>query len=111
MQALPAGGRWVADGDLGPYDDLAARLPAADTVVLLDFSLARCAYRALRRGRERADFWRWVVDYRRRWWPAVLTAARRHAPHAELVVLGRPRAGGPMAHLAPRRRAIRSSVR
>jgi adenylate kinase family enzyme len=64
--ALP---RWVADGDLGPYDVLSARLQAADAVVVLDYSLPRCAWRALRRSRERLDFWCWVLTYRRRYLP------------------------------------------
>lgn len=90
--ALPAGGRWVADGDLGPYDAPAVRLARADTVVLLDLGLARCAVRALRRGRERRDFWWWVLTYRVRWRPRVLAAVRAHAPHVEPVVLRGPRA-------------------
>ncbi len=60
---------WILDGDLGPYDVLDVRLRAADTVVLLDLSLLRCAWRALRRSRERADFWWWLLAYRRRWRP------------------------------------------
>ena len=90
--ALPSRGRWIADGDLGPYDDLRGRLPAADTVVLLDYSLGRCVWRALRRGRERSDFWLWVLTYRKRWRPAVLAAVRDHAPDAELLVFRHPRA-------------------
>lgn len=101
-EALPADARWVADGDLGPYDDLAARLPATDTVVLLDVSLPRCAYRALRRGRERSDFWWWVLTYRRRWRPRVLDAVRDHAPGADLVVLRSPRAADAWVHGAGR---------
>jgi hypothetical protein len=31
------------DGDLGPYDALAPRLTRADTVLILDFALMRCA--------------------------------------------------------------------
>jgi adenylate kinase family enzyme len=62
---------WIMDGDLGPYDVLDVRLGAADTVLLLDFSLWRCAWRALRRSRERADFWWWLVTYRRRSLPGV----------------------------------------
>jgi adenylate kinase family enzyme len=39
---------WIVDGDLGPYDTaLGARLAAADTIVVLNFSLARCAWRAV----------------------------------------------------------------
>ena len=73
MQArLAAGEEWILDGDLGPYDVLDVRLRRADSVVLLDYSLPRCAWRAVRRGRERADFWRWVVAYRWRHRPAVL---------------------------------------
>jgi adenylate kinase family enzyme len=83
--------RWVADGDLGPYDVLSVRLRAADAVVMLDFSLLRCAWRALRRSREGVDFWCWVVTYRRRWKPRVLAEVADHAPEAELHVLRSPR--------------------
>src|SRR5687768_11636574 len=31
--------RWIMDGDLGPYDDVAPRLRRADTVVVLDLPL------------------------------------------------------------------------
>ena len=41
-------------------------LPRADTVLILDFSLTRCAWRALRRSRERADFWWWLLTWRHR---------------------------------------------
>ena len=47
---------WILDGDLGPYDAVEVRLRAVDTIVFLDFSLARCAWQAFRRSRERADF-------------------------------------------------------
>ena len=82
---------WILDGDLGPHDVLDVRLRAADTVLVLDFSLARCVWRALCRSRERIDFWRWVVTYRRRWKPRILAAVRQHAPTAELRVLRSPR--------------------
>lgn len=65
QRRLVAGDRWIMDGDLGPYDAPEVRLNAADTVIVLDFSLARCAWRAARRSRERWDFWRWVITYRR----------------------------------------------
>ncbi|RBY80155.1 adenylate kinase [Blastococcus sp. TF02-09] len=89
---LAAAEEWILDGDLGPYDVLDVRLRRADTVVLLDYSLPRCAWRAARRGRERADFWRWVVAYRRRYRPAILAAVARVAPGATLHVLRGPRA-------------------
>jgi adenylate kinase family enzyme len=41
--------RWVIDGDLGPYDVFPVRLSAAGTVLLLDFSMWLCLWRALRR--------------------------------------------------------------
>ena len=39
---------WIMDG-LGPYDVIDVRLRAADTIVFLDFSSVRCAWRAIRR--------------------------------------------------------------
>ncbi|MGW6496023.1 hypothetical protein [Nonomuraea angiospora] len=83
---------WIMDGDLGPYDVLNVRLRAADTVILLDFSFWRCAWRAIRRSRERADFWLWVWAYRRRSRPRLLTAIAAHAGDAELHVIRNPHA-------------------
>lgn len=74
QRELVAGPRWVLEGDLGPYDVLEVRLAVADTVVLLNFSLVRCVWRAVRRGRERADFWWWVLGYRRRSLPGLRRA-------------------------------------
>ncbi len=82
---------WILDGDLGPYDVLDVRLRAADTVLLLDFSLARCAWRAVRRSRERADFWLWLLRYRRHSLPAILGAIGTYASGADLRVLCDPR--------------------
>lgn len=93
VQRLLAGGqRWILDGDLGPYDALPVRLRAADTVIVLDFPVWRCAWRALRRSRENAAFWRWLLTYRRSSLPAVLAAVADHAEHADLHVLRNPRA-------------------
>jgi len=83
---------WIMDGDLGPYDALAIRLGGADTVVLLDYSLPRCAWRVVRRSRERADFWRWVITYRWRSRPALLAAIGAHAPRAAVYIVRSPRA-------------------
>lgn len=83
---------WVIEGDLGPYDDLAPRLRRADAVIVLDYGLARCAWRAIRRGRENAEFWRWVILWRRRSRPAVLDAIARYAPCAAVRRVRRPRA-------------------
>ncbi|MDN3355703.1 hypothetical protein [Actinomadura sp. DC4] len=82
---------WIMDGDLGPYDVPEVRLRAADTVILLDFSFWRCAWRAVRRSRERADFWLWLWAYRRRSRPPLLAAIATHAGDADLHVIRGPR--------------------
>ena len=66
------------------------RLRAADTVLVLDFSLARCAWRALRRSPERMDFWRWLIGYRRVSLPPLTAAIARFAPDAAVHVLRDP---------------------
>ena len=82
---------WILDGDLGPYDTaLEVRLRAADTIVVLDFTFLRCAWRTLRRGPEQAEYWRWVRAYRRRSLPDVMRAISSEAPHAKLYVLRNP---------------------
>jgi hypothetical protein len=78
--------------DLGPYDLIDVRLRAADAVVFLDFSPLRCAWRAIRRSRERADFWRWLLTYRRRSRPPLRQAIAAHAGDADIHVLATPRA-------------------
>jgi adenylate kinase family enzyme len=83
---------WILDGDLGPYDVLEVRLAAADTVVVLDFPLWRCVWRAVRRSRENLDFWRWVIGYRQRSLPLILAAVADCAPAADLRLLRSPRA-------------------
>jgi hypothetical protein len=79
------------DGDLGPYDVVDVRLHAADTIIFLDFSLVRCAWRAFRRSRERADFWRWLLTYRRLSRPILMKAIATYAGGADLHVLRNPR--------------------
>ena len=80
------------DGDLGPYDVLSIRLQAADAIVFLDFSPFRCAWRAIRRSPERADFWKWLLLYRRRSRPVLRQAIAAHAGDADVYVLPTPRA-------------------
>jgi adenylate kinase family enzyme len=82
---------WIIDGDLGPYDEaLDIRLRAADTIIVLDLSLPRAAWRTLRRGRERADYWRWVWAYRRHYLPRVMKMIAENAPDAEVQLLRSP---------------------
>jgi len=92
QRELAASESWIMDGDLGPYDVIDVRLQAADTVVFLDFSPARCAWRAICRSRERADFWWWLLTYRRRSRPLLVQAIAAHAGDAEIHVLPTPRA-------------------
>jgi adenylate kinase family enzyme len=94
QEKLAAGDRWIMDGDLGPYDAVEVRLRAADTVIFLDFSLARCAWRAIRRSRERGDFWRWLLAYRYQSRPILRAAIANHAPNAVLHVFRNPKALG-----------------
>jgi hypothetical protein len=84
---------WIIDGDLGPYDlDLSLRLRAADTVIVLDFGFLRCAWRTLRRGREQAEYWRWVWGYRRHALPIIGQALAASAPRVTVDVLRNPAA-------------------
>jgi adenylate kinase family enzyme len=92
QKALAERDTWILDGDLGPYDTLAVRLRAADTIIFLDFSTLRCAWRAFRRSRERADFWLWLLRYRVRSRARLFAGIAQHAPAASLYVLGNPRA-------------------
>ena len=91
QRQLAAQESWIMDGDLGPYDVLDIRLQAADAIVFLDFSPLRCAWRAIRRSPERADFWKWLLLYRRSR-PALRHAIAAHARDADVYVLPTPRA-------------------
>jgi adenylate kinase family enzyme len=92
QQRLVDEDRWIIEGELGPYDAVEVRLGAADTIVLLDFSFIRCAWRALRRARERADFWLWLLRYQRESRPLLIGAIHKFASQAELHVLCNPKA-------------------
>jgi adenylate kinase family enzyme len=83
---------WIIDGDLGPYDVLEPRLQVADTVIILNFSLVRCAWRTIRRSSEGIDYWRWVIGYRRRSLPVLMATIAEHAPRARVHLLRTPRA-------------------
>lgn len=91
QQELIQKDEWILDGDLGPYDVVEVRLRAADTIIFLDFSVARCAWRALRRSREGLDFWLWLPRYRRRSRPLLMTAIAEHAASARLYILRTPK--------------------
>jgi len=80
------------DGDFGPYDAIEVRLRAADTIIFLDFAFVRCAWRAIRRSRERLDFWLWLFRYRSQSRPFLIKAMRTDAPTAAIHVLRNPQA-------------------
>ncbi len=90
QRTLVGGDRWIMDGDLGRYDDLTVRLKAADTVLVLDFGLLLCLRRALRRSRERAEFWWWLASWRWRERPKILKAIAEHASHAQVMTFSSP---------------------
>jgi adenylate kinase family enzyme len=90
QQKLVAQDKWILDGDLGPHDVIEVRLQAADTIIFLDFSLARCAWRAARRSRERSDFWIWLLRYRRQSRPVLLKAISGYAHQAAFHILRDP---------------------
>jgi adenylate kinase family enzyme len=99
--------KWIIDGDLGPYDSVDERLRVADTILFLDFSLFRCAWRASRRSRERSDFWYWMLKWRRRSRPVLLRAISLYAPMAHLHILRGPKAVA--RFIADATRAMRNS--
>ncbi len=90
QQGLVEKDAWIMDGDLGPYDAVEVRLRSADTIIFLDFSLVRCAWRAVRRSRERLDFWLWLLRYRHQSRPWLMEAIAKHAANANLYVLRNP---------------------
>ena len=92
QERLVAEEEWIMDGDLGLYDVVEIRLRSADTILFLDFSLLRCAWRAIRRSRERSDFWRWLFAYRWQGRPILMEAIAKHAVHADLHVFRNPEA-------------------
>jgi hypothetical protein len=92
QQKLVTGDRWIIDGDLWPSDVIEIRLRAADTIIFLEFSLLRCAWRPKRRSHEGFDSWRWLLAYRYKSRPILRAAIAKHAANAELYVFHSPRA-------------------
>jgi adenylate kinase family enzyme len=92
LQTLTEENEWIMDGDMGPYDAVDVRLRAADTIIFMDFSLGRCAWRAIWRSPERADFWLWLWQYRRQSRPSLMQAIADHGANATLHILSDPAA-------------------
>jgi adenylate kinase family enzyme len=110
QQKLIGDGGWIMDGDLGPYDATEVRLRAADTIIFLDFGVIRCAWRAIRRSRERLDFWLWLGQYQVRSRPMLLKAIRTNATMAVVHVLRDPPAVSQFVLDVVRRYARRESL-
>ena len=106
VRDLVAGERWVMDGNYGATLDM--RLAAADTVIFMDFPTRLCLWRVLarwvrHRGRTRPDmgpecpetvdleFLRWIVSFRRKSRPKILSAVQEHGEGVQVVVLRNPR--------------------
>jgi uridine kinase len=98
QRALAEADAWILDGDLGPYDDPEPRLSRADTIVVLDQPRRVCLWRSLRRGRERRDYWRWVLQWRRDSRPKLMHAITCSASEADVVVLRSRRAVAAWVH-------------
>jgi adenylate kinase family enzyme len=82
--------RWIMDGDLGKYDELGVRLQAADAVLILDFGVLLCLMRAMRRSKERIDFWWWLLTWRWIERPKIKRAIAEYAARAEVRILSSP---------------------
>ena len=102
LAELVTGREWIMDGNYGGSLDI--RIPAADTIIFMDYSLVVCLWRVVMRrvrykGGSRPDmadgcpervnleFMKWVWNFRRDHRPGLLrtTAARR--PDTDLVML------------------------
>jgi adenylate kinase family enzyme len=83
--------RWIMDGDLGQYDELSVRLQAADTVLILDFPLLLCLARAMRRSKERMDFWWWLVTWRWIGRPKIKRIVAQYARNAAVRLFTSPK--------------------
>lgn len=88
---IVANDKWILDGDLGPYDVTWPRLERADTVIILDSHVIRCAVRSVRRGARRRDFWMWMLGWSKTHRPRIIDEVRQYAPTASLVILRSPR--------------------
>jgi hypothetical protein len=78
------------DGDLGKYDALDIRLSVADTILVLDFSLFCCLKRAIKRSRERFDFWWWLITWQWLSRPKIMQSIKTYASKADVRIFHTP---------------------
>jgi hypothetical protein len=91
QEQLASADEWIMDGDLGVNDALEVRLKRADTVLILDFSFIRCALQAMKRSRERLDFWWWVFVWRKKNKLKILNDIHTYAPNANVHIFRSPK--------------------
>ncbi len=77
---------WIIDGDLGKYDALEVRLKAADTIIILDFPLLCCLSRAIKRDKEKFDFWWWLITWRFTSRPKIMRLIKIHSPKTRILI-------------------------
>ncbi len=77
---------WIMDGDLGKYDVLSERLKLADTIIILNFPFWTCFSRALKRSKERIDFWWWLFTWRLIELPKIMKMIKEYAPTSEIII-------------------------
>src|SRR5205807_9345534 len=74
----------------GPMTPSRSDFERQTPIIFLDFSLFRCAWRAIRRSREPVDFWLWLLRYRRRSRALLMQANANHAAAAAIHLLDDP---------------------
>ena len=87
QQKLASREKWIMDGDLGKYDVLSKRLKYADTVIILNFPFRICFIRALKRSKERLDFWIWLFTWRLIEFPKVMKTIKESASKNTRVIV------------------------
>ena len=65
------------------------RLARADTVVLFDPPAWLCGWRTVRRSKERLDYWRWLLRWRRQHLPGLMERIAQHPQVTVLIVRNR----------------------
>ena len=105
VSGLITGDEWVMDGNYGGSLDI--RIPAADTVIYLDFPPSLCLWRVIKRRfqhkeRGRPDmapgcpeqitlaFLKWIWDFRRDRRPRILTSVEKYVKGKNLIILKCP---------------------
>ena len=87
QRELAINDRWIMDGDLGKYDVLNERLKLADTIIILNFPFWTCFLRALKRSKERLDFWWWLFTWRFLELPKIMKMVKDYSPTSTVIII------------------------